>query len=77
IKKEYDLQKFGEQVRIVDSATIKGEKIEDAIRIRLLDTEKDTVRFSLYHQIEGASMSGRLARINNQWKIIVDGIGEE
>ena len=77
IKIEYDLYKFGEQVRIIDSATIKSEQINDAIRIRLLDTEKDTVRFSLYHQIEGATMEGRLYRRSNQWNIIIDGIGEQ
>ena len=76
VKKEYDLQKFGEQVRIVDSVTIKNEHIEDAIRIRLLETEKDTVRYSLYHRLEGAIMHGRLYRLNSQWNIIVDSIGE-
>ena len=76
VKGEYELEKFGERVRIVDSATIKKEQIPDAIRIKRLNSAKDTVQFSLYHPIEGAVMQGRLYKRNKQWQIIVDRIGE-
>ena len=75
-KKEYALQKFGQHVRIVDSATIRKDQIEDALWLRLRDTTKDTVRFFLYYQIEGAVMRGRVYKRNNSWNIIVDTIGE-
>ncbi|MBC2839730.1 hypothetical protein [Robiginitalea sp. SC105] len=69
--------KFGYTVRIVDSTTIAREEIKDAIILKINRLEKDTLNFSIYHQIEGAHVWGRVIPSKQGWMLEVVGAGEE
>ncbi|NRD24924.1 hypothetical protein HNV10_16840 [Winogradskyella litoriviva] len=70
IKKNFNLNKFGQKVRILSKSELENEGIKDFVIINKIKINKDTTEFGLSYKIEGAGCSGKFLRQNGEWKIL-------
>lgn len=71
------LQKFGQQVHVIDELTIKQNKITAYLNIGDWTYGGDNLRLQMDYSIEGITINVRLNRINGHWKIVDSLIIEE
>jgi hypothetical protein len=70
IKKNYNLNKFGQRVRILSESDLEKEEIQDYVIIDKILIRKDTFFFELHYKIEGASCSGKFLKENGVWQVL-------
>jgi hypothetical protein len=70
IEKSFNLNKFGQKVRILTKSELENEGIKDFVIIDKIKIEKDTAEFGLSYKIEGAGCSGKFFKQNEEWKIM-------
>jgi len=70
IKKNFNLNKFGQKVRILSLSELEKEGIKDYVIIDKIKIRKDTTDFKLSYKIEGAGCSGKFLKENRVWKIL-------
>ena len=70
IEKGFNLNKFGQKVRILSKSELENEGIKDFVIIDKIKIEKDTAEFGLSYKIEGAGCSGKFFKQNEEWKIM-------
>lgn len=70
IDKSFNLNKFGQKVKILSSSELEKQKIQDYVVFEKLSIKGDTAVFRLYYKIEGAGAKGKLVRLNSEWKIL-------
>ncbi|BDD01375.1 hypothetical protein [Persicobacter psychrovividus] len=71
------LQKFGQQVQVMDELTIKEKKINAYLNIGDWTYGGDNLRLQMDYPVEGITINMRLNRINGHWKIVDSLIIEE
>jgi len=69
IEKNFNLNKFGQKVRILSKSELESEGIKDFVIINKIIIEKDTAEFGLFYKIEGAGCNGKFFKQNGEWKI--------
>ncbi len=70
IEKRFNLNKFGQKVRILSKTELESEGIKDFVIIDKIKIEKDTTEFTLSYKIEGAGCNGKFLKQNGEWKIM-------
>ena len=70
IDKNFNLNKFGQKVRILSMQELENEGIEDYIIFDKIKITNDTADFELHYKMEGVGCSGRFLKENGEWKII-------
>ncbi|WP_157451740.1 hypothetical protein IZU89_07675 [Cellulophaga lytica] len=70
IEKSFNLNKFGQKVRILSKSELENEGIKDFVIIDKIKIKKDTAEFGLSYKIEGAGCIGKFFKQNGEWKII-------
>lgn len=71
------LQKFGQQVQVMDELTIKEKKINAYLNIGDWTYGGDNLRLQMDYPVEGITVNMRLNRIKGHWKIVDSLIIEE
>lgn len=71
------LQKFGQQVQVMDELTIKEKKINAYLNIGDWTYGGDNLRLQMDYPVEGITINMRLNRLNGHWKIVDSLIIEE
>lgn len=71
------LQKFGQQVQVMDELTIKEKKINAYMNIGDWTYGGDNLRLQINYPVEGIIINMRLNRLNGHWKIVNSLIIEE
>jgi hypothetical protein len=71
------LQKFGQQVQVMDELTIKEKKINAYLNIGDWTYGGDNLRLQMDYPVEGITINMRLNRLNGHWKIVASLIIEE
>lgn len=71
------LQKFGQQVQVMDEQTIKEKKINAFLNIGDWTYGGDNLRLQMEYSVEGITVNMRLNRINGRWVIVDSLIFEE
>ncbi|MGM5471151.1 hypothetical protein ACS386_12805 [Flavobacteriaceae bacterium LMO-SS05] len=69
VKKTFNLNKFGQKVRILSLIELEKEGINDYVVIDKLEIKKDTTDFELSYKIEGAGSAGKFVQENGEWKV--------
>lgn len=69
IEKNFNLNKFGQKVRILSKSELENEGVKDFLIIDKLKIEKNTAEFRLHYKIEGAGCSGKFFKKNGEWQI--------
>ena len=72
-----ELQKFGQQVQVIDELTIKEKKINTYLNIGDWTYGGDNLRLQMDYPVEGITINMRLNRLNGHWKIVDSLIIEE
>jgi len=70
IKKNFNLNKFGQKVRILTLEELDKEEIKDYVIFDILEIKTDTTDFKLFYKIEGASCRGKFLNDNGEWRIL-------
>ena len=70
IEKNFNLNKFGQKVRILSLTELENEGIKDFVIIDKMKINKDTIKFELSYKIEGAGYSGKFLKQNGKWTIL-------
>ncbi len=76
IKKNFNLNKLGQKVKILSKLKLENERIKDFVIINKIKIEKDTAEFELSYKIEDASCSGKFFKQNGEWKILFYSVWE-
>lgn len=71
------LQKFGQQVQVMDEQTIKEKKIKAFLNIGDWTFGGDNLRLQMEYSVEGITVNMRLNRINSRLVIVDSLIFEE
>jgi hypothetical protein len=71
------LQKFGQQIQVMDELTIKEKKINAYLNIGDWTYGGDNLRLQMDYPVEGITINMRLNRLNGHWKIVDSLIIEE
>jgi len=67
---EFNLNKFGQKVRIMSRAELANEGIKDFVEFDKLTINNDTTNFELHYKIEGVGSAGKLVKENGKWTIL-------
>ncbi|SFW23589.1 hypothetical protein [Cellulophaga fucicola] len=70
IEKNFNLNKFGQKVRILSLTELENEGIKDFVIIDKMKINKDTIKFELSYKIEGTGCSGKFLKQNGKWTIL-------
>lgn len=71
------LEKFGQEVKVLDESTLKEKNIKSYLNIGDWTYGGNNLRLQMDYTIEGILINIRLNRINGQWKIVNSIIFEE
>ncbi len=70
INKNFNLNKFGQSVRIMSKFQLEKEGIKDFLIFNKLKIKTDTTDFELLYKIEGVGSAGRLVKENEEWIVL-------
>lgn len=70
IEKKFDLNKFGQNVRIMSLTELEKGGIKDYVEFHKLDYKGDTLVFEISYKIEGAGSSGKFIKESGKWIIL-------
>ena len=70
IGKNFELNKFGQKVRIISQSELEKEGVLDYVIFDQLEIKPDTTDFKISYKIEGAGCSGKFLKENGKWIIL-------
>ncbi|MEZ4795297.1 MAG: hypothetical protein R2773_07485 [Flavobacteriaceae bacterium] len=70
VEKTFNLNKFGQKVRILSLMELEKEGINDYVVIDKLEIKKDMTDFEISYKIEGAGSAGKFVKENGEWKVL-------
>ncbi|PHS08596.1 MAG: hypothetical protein COA88_06430 [Kordia sp.] len=70
IRKSFNLNKFGQKIRILLVSELEKEGIKDYLIFDKINIIKDTTDFELSYKVEGIGCSGKFVKENEEWKVL-------